>query len=153
MTRLRFAFSRETLDPGALASALQDEACGALVTFEGRVRNHNDGRGVQRLEYEGYEALGIKEGDRIVAEAFARFPIARACCVHRLGVLGIGDLAVWVGVTAAHRDAAFAACRYIIDEVKTRVPIWKKEHYAEGDSGWINCEVRSSDAPAGSALP
>ena len=96
---------------------------------------------------------GIQEGDRIVAEAFARFPIAKACCVHRLGVLDIGDLAVWVGVTAAHRDAAFAACRYIIDEVKTRVPIWKKEHYAEGDSGWINCEVRSADAPAGSALP
>jgi molybdopterin synthase catalytic subunit len=126
---------------------------GGYSSFEGRVRNHNEGRSVVRLEYEGYEALGLKEGEQIVAEAFARFPIAQAHCVHRLGVLEIGDLAVWVGVTAAHRDAAFAACRYIIDEVKTRLPVWKKEHYDSGDSGWINCEVSVADAPAGSTLP
>jgi len=142
MTRPRFAFSRETLDPGALASALQDEACGALVTFEGRVRNHNDGRGVQRLEYEGYEALAVKEGERVLDEALTRFGIAHARCVHRLGGLALGEVAVWVGVSAHHRGDAFAACRYIIDEVKQRVPIWKKEFYAEGDSGWVNCEVR-----------
>ncbi len=149
----RFAFSREAIVPEAHRQAVSDPVAGAYASFEGWVRNHNDGRGVQRLEYEGYEALGVKEGEKIVAEACERFPVARARCVHRLGVLDIGDLAVWVGVTAAHRDAAFAACRYIIDEVKTRVPIWKKEHYAEGDSGWINCEVRSADAPAGSAPP
>ncbi|MBL8201205.1 MAG: molybdenum cofactor biosynthesis protein MoaE [Chromatiales bacterium] len=148
-----FEFSREPFTPERYRSRVSDPVAGGYASFEGWVRNHNEGRGVQRLEYEGYEALGIKEGDRIVAEAFARFPIAQAHCVHRLGVLGIGDLAVWVGVTAAHREAAFAACRYIIDEVKNRVPIWKKEHYAEGDSGWINCEVRTSGAPAGSALP
>lgn len=159
-----FAFSRDPVDPGAYRSRVSDPVAGAYASFEGWVRNHNDGRPVRELEYEAYEALGTKEGERIVAEAVARFPIARACCVHRLGRLEIGDLAVWVGVTAAHRDAAFAACRYIIDEVKARVPIWKKEHYAEGDSGWINCEVRagavagpptdaatSADAPAGSA--
>lgn len=137
-----FAFSREPLDPAALARALADEACGALVTFEGWVRNHNEGQAVQRLDYEGYEALGVKEGTRIVEEALGRFRIARAQCVHRLGALALGDLAVWVGVASHHRGEAFAACRWIIDEVKDRVPIWKKEHYAGGDSGWINCERR-----------
>jgi molybdopterin synthase catalytic subunit len=137
-----FAFSREPLDPAALARALADEACGALVTFEGWVRNHNEGQVVQRLDYEGYEALGVKEGTRIVEEALGRFGIARAQCVHRLGALALGDLAVWVGVSSHHRGEAFEACRWIIDEVKDRVPIWKKEHYAGGDSGWINCERR-----------
>ena len=148
-----FTFSRDPFTPERYRDLLSDPVAGGYASFEGRVRNHNEGRGVVRLEYEGYEALGLKEGERVVAEAFDRFPIAKAHCVHRLGVLEIGDLAVWVGVTAAHRDAAFAACRYIIDEVKTRVPIWKKEHYAEGDSGWINCEVRAADAPSGATLP
>jgi molybdopterin synthase catalytic subunit len=138
-----FAFSRAVLDPAMLAQPLADTACGALVTFEGRVRNHNEGRTVLRLEYEGYEALAGKEGARIVAEALEKFDIAHARCVHRLGPLALGEMAVWVGVSAQHRGAAFAACRYIIDEVKDRVPIWKKEFYAEGDSGWVNCEVRS----------
>lgn len=148
-----FAFSREPFTPERYRALVADPVAGGYASFEGWVRNHNDGRGVARLEYEGYETLGIKEGNRVIEEAFSRFPIARAHCVHRLGLLEIGDLAVWVGVTAAHRDAAFAACRYIIDQVKTRVPIWKKEHYAAGDSGWINCEVSSADVPAGPALP
>jgi molybdopterin synthase catalytic subunit len=148
-----FAFSREPFTPDSFRDLVADPVAGGYASFEGWVRNHNEGRRVLGLEYEGYEALGMKEGDRVVLEALARFPIAKAHCVHRLGALEIGDLAVWVGVTAAHRDAAFAACRYIIDEVKTRVPVWKKEHYADGDSGWINCEVSPSDAPAGSALP
>ena len=139
-----FAFSREPLAPAALARALEDESCGALVSFEGWVRDHNDGRRVERLDYEAYEALATKEGERIVAEALERFAVTRAGCVHRLGALALGDLAVWVGVSAAHRGAAFEACRWIIDEVKDRVPIWKKEFYPEGDSGWINCEVRSA---------
>lgn len=137
-----FAFSRGPLVPAELARAFADEACGALVTFEGLVRNHNDGRVVQRLDYEGYEALAVKEGTRVVEEALGRFGIERAACVHRLGSLALGELAVWVGVAAHHRGEAFAACRYIIDEVKDRVPIWKKEFYADGDSGWINCERR-----------
>jgi molybdopterin synthase catalytic subunit len=137
-----FSFSRDPLVPADLARALGDAACGALVTFEGWVRNHNDGRAVERLDYEGYEALAAKEGRRIIGEALARFGIAHARCVHRLGALALGDLAVWVGVTSHHRGEAFAACRYIIDEVKDRVPIWKKEFYASGDSGWVNCESR-----------
>jgi len=149
----RFAFSRGPIVPDRCRELVVDPVAGGYASFEGWVRNHNDGRPVVRLEYEGYEALGIKEGDRVVQEALARYPVAQAHCMHRLGVLEIGELAVWVGVTAAHRDAAFAACRYIIDEVKTRVPIWKKEHYADGDSGWINCEVSPADVPAGSVRP
>ena len=119
---------------------LADPASGGFCAFEGWVRNHNEGHAVTQLEYQAFELLGVKEGERIVAEAFAHYPIKQALCVHRLGRLGIGDVAVWVGVSAAHRDEAFKACRYIIDEVKHRVPIWKKEHYANGDSGWVNCE-------------
>ena len=84
--------------------------------------------------------LANKEGERIVKEAIERFGVLKAACVHRVGSLAIGDIAVWVGVSSKHRAEAFAACRYIIDEVKHRVPIWKKEHYVNGDSGWVNCE-------------
>jgi adenylyltransferase/sulfurtransferase len=135
-----FAFSNEPLEPERYRAELADPASGGYASFEGWVRDHNEGRRVERLEYEAFEALAIKEGERIVADAVARFGVSRAACVHRVGALGIGDLAVWVGVSAAHRGEAFAACRYIIDEVKHRVPIWKKEHYADGDSGWVNCE-------------
>jgi adenylyltransferase/sulfurtransferase len=95
---------------------------------------------VRHLEYEAFEPLAVKEGERIIAEAVERFGIEHAACVHRIGDLAIGDMAVYVGASARHRDEAFRACRYIIDEVKHRVPIWKKEHYENGDSGWVNCE-------------
>ena len=111
---------------------------GAFAGFEGRVRSHNDGRAVDGLHYEAYAALAEAEGERVLAEALERFDILDARCVHRTGDLAIGDIAVWVGVTAAHRDAAFAACRYIIDEVKARVPIWKRERYAEGGEDWLH---------------
>jgi len=136
-----FRFSDRALDLDACRALLADVSCGAYASFEGWVRDHNEGREVRALDYEAYESLGKKEGDRIIDEALSRFAIERAACVHRIGALQLGDLAVWVGVSAPHRDAAFAACRYIIDEVKSRVPIWKKERYLDGDSGWINCEA------------
>jgi len=129
-----------------LRAALTDPACGGYAAFEGWVRNSNEGQPVRRLEYEAFEALALREGERIVAEALVRFGVAHAACVHRIGELAVGELAVWVGVSAAHRDEAFRACRYIIDEVKHRLPIWKKEHYLNGDSGWVNCE-RCTTAP------
>jgi molybdopterin synthase catalytic subunit len=95
---------------------------------------------VHGLCYEAYDALALREGEAILAETMARFEILDAACVHRTGDLAIGELAVWVGVTAAHRDAAFAACRHVIDEVKSRVPIWKHERYVEGDAGWLHPE-------------
>jgi sulfur-carrier protein adenylyltransferase/sulfurtransferase len=136
----QFSFSQSTLDTQALRISLEDPTAGGYASFEGWVRNHNEGHAVTRLEYEAFEALANKEGERIVNEAIEKFGVVRAACVHRIGSLGIGELAVWVGVSSRHRAEAFAACRYIIDEVKHRVPIWKKEHYVTGDSGWVNCE-------------
>ncbi len=135
-----FVFRSDSLDVADLKTALEDGSCGACVTFEGWVRNHNEGMRVNRLEYEAYEPIGIAEGDRVLKEACEQFAIEHAQAVHRTGMLEIGDCAVWVGVSSAHRDAAFEACRYIIDEIKVRLPIWKKEHYENGDSGWVNCE-------------
>jgi molybdopterin/thiamine biosynthesis adenylyltransferase/molybdopterin synthase catalytic subunit/rhodanese-related sulfurtransferase len=135
-----FFFSSSALRPEEYRAALGDPAAGGYSSFEGWVRNHNEGLAVTRLEYEAFEALAIKEGERIVTEAIERFGVINAACVHRVGSLAIGEMAVWVGVSSRHRAEAFAACRYIIDEVKHRVPIWKKEHYVTGDSGWVNCE-------------
>jgi molybdopterin synthase catalytic subunit len=136
-----FAIVQDPIDVDTWAGRVADAAAGALVVFEGRVRNHAGGRGVRALSYEAYEALAVKEGERVLAEARERYGILGAACVHRVGELAIGDCAVWVGVTSAHRAEAFAACRFIIDEIKHRLPIWKKEHYAAGDSGWVNCEA------------
>jgi molybdopterin synthase catalytic subunit len=130
----------ETIVPEILREELTDRAAGAYVGFEGWIRDHNEGQEVLRLEYEVYRPLAIKEGEKVIEEARAKFPILHAECVHREGLLEIGECAVWVGVTAAHRDEAFAACRYIIDQVKVRLPIWKKEHYVAGHSGWVSCE-------------
>ena len=137
----RFQLSDRQLNPDGYRAGLSEPGCGAYAAFEGWVRNENEGRIVSRLEYQAYEPLAIKEGDRIVDEAIGKFAVTNALCVHRIGELDIGDLAVWVGVSSPHRDEAFTACRYIIDEVKQRVPIWKKEHYADGDSGWVKCEA------------
>lgn len=135
-----FDFSATPLIPDRFREQLLDAGAGAYVGFEGWVRDHNEGRQVLNLEYEAYEVLGLKEGEKIVRDARMRFGVTAACCIHRIGKLDIGDLAVWVGVSSPHRGEAFAACRYIIDEVKHRVPIWKKEQYVDGDSGWVNCE-------------
>jgi sulfur-carrier protein adenylyltransferase/sulfurtransferase len=135
-----FSFTTAPIDTAACRAALEDRACGGYASFEGWVRDHNEGREVRRLEYEAYATLAVREGERIVAEAIEKYGVTRAACVHRVGDLALGEMAVWVGVSAPHRGEAFAACRYIIDEVKHRVPIWKKEHYVDGDSGWVNCE-------------
>jgi len=135
-----------TIDPAALKHELEDAAAGAAVCFEGWVRNHHGGEAVVALEYEAHAGIAEAEGTRILAEARDRFEILTAHVRHRTGRLEIGDCAVWVGVSAAHRGAAFDACRYIIDELKARVPIWKKEHYADGPSGWVNCATRGAKA-------
>ncbi len=135
-----FQIAQSALDPSALKNELAHDTCGACVTFEGWVRDNSHGRNVTRLEYEVHRELATKEGKRVMAEASEKFDIELARCRHREGPLEIGECSVWVGVSAPHRDAAFAACRYIIDEIKKRLPIWKKEYYEGGDSGWVNCE-------------
>jgi molybdopterin synthase catalytic subunit len=135
-----FRLSATALLLEPLRAELTHASCGGYASFEGWVRDHNEGRRVLRLEYEAFELLAVREGERIIEEARQRFGVERARCVHRVGALEIGGIAVWVGVAAPHRGEAFDACRYIIDEIKHRTPIWKKEYYEDGDSGWVNCE-------------
>ena len=135
-----FRFTHTPIDTASWRAELTDATCGGYAAFEGWVRDHNENSNVRHLEYEAFEPLAVKEGERIIEEAIARFGVEHAACVHRIGDLAVGEMAVWVGVSARHRHEAFLACRYIIDEVKHRVPIWKKEHYENGDSGWVNCE-------------
>lgn len=134
----RFAISEAAFDIAPLREQLLGHDAGAYASFEGWVRDHNEGRAVQGLSYESYRALAETEGQAIIDEALQRFAITRAACVHRTGELALGDLAVWVGVSAGHRGPAFEACRWIIDEVKSRVPIWKHERYAEGSPTWLH---------------
>lgn len=133
-----FRLSTEPLDYALLRREVLEPDGGALVVFEGTVRNHNQGRAVTQLEYEGAEALAAKEFLRLEAEVREQFDFLKVLCVHRVGRLAPGDTAVWIGVTSVHRSAAFAACQFVIHELKKRLPIWKKEYYADGDSGWIN---------------
>ena len=134
------------LKPEVLREALLSQSAGAYVSFEGWVRARNDGKDVTALEYEAYGVLAQSEADAILAEARGKFGILGISCAHRTGRLGLGELAVWVGVVAEHRGDAFEACRYVIDELKARVPIWKKEHYLGGESAWVNSATRGVHA-------
>lgn len=137
-----FAISDTPIDATRLKHELEAAGAGAVVCFEGRVRDHNEGRAVHGLSYQAYVGLAEAEGRRILEEARNRFAIERVACVHRVGDLALGEIAVWAGVSAGHRAAAFDACRYVIDEVNARVPIWKREHYADGPSEWLHPEAR-----------
>lgn len=136
---MMFAITEQPIDRDALRDAMVNQSCGACVLFEGWIRDHYEGRAVARLEYEVYRTLAEAEGRVILSEAMSKFDIEDAACVHREGLLELTDTAVVVAVVSAHRDAAFRACRYIIDEVKQRLPIWKKEHYVDGEAHWVNC--------------
>jgi len=136
----KFELSGDTLDIAALARSLTHRASGAFASFEGWVRDHNDGRQVDGLDYEIFAPLALAEGEKILEEARAKYAVNAIRAVHRHGMLVIGDAAVWVGVVSAHRDEAFRACRYVIDEIKHRLPIWKKEHYRDGKAEWVNCQ-------------
>lgn len=146
-----FQLCNEAIQIESLSRQLCHDEAGGFVSFEGRVRNFNDGKPVLKLEYEAYSRLALNEGDKILAEAQQIYPIISASCVHRVGPLEIGEVAVWVGVLSKHRGEAFEACRYIIDEIKSRVPIWKKEYYADGTTTWVNCAECASHARARSA--
>ena len=139
-----FRISEDPLDVSSLSEGLKHPGGGAFVTFEGRVRNHNDGQSVVALDYQAYKPLAEAEGSKILEEAIQRFGLLSCVCVHRVGHLEIGGLAVWVGVAAAHRAESFDACRFVIDEVKKRVPIWKKENLDSGESHWVACHDESA---------
>ncbi len=124
----------DRLDVGALLAPTP--ADGAVCVFLGVVRNENAGRRVVGLEYEAYEEMALPLLEELVAETRRRYPVTEVRLVHRLGRLEIGETSVVVAVSAPHREQAFAACRLAIDTLKRRVPIWKKEFYADG-SAWL----------------
>jgi molybdopterin synthase catalytic subunit len=134
-----FTLTERPIAVQPLIETLRDPQVGALATFEGWVRNHNHDRAVLSLEYQVYPELALLEGQKIIAEALERFPLRQALAVHRWGHLQVGDGAVWVGATASHRQAAFDGAEYIINELKRRLPIWKKEHYQDGGTEWVYC--------------
>lgn len=132
-----FTLTDQPLTEIAWIKNVQNMQAGAFVVFEGRVRSENNERKVMQLVYEGDAALAANEFARIEAESLQKFDILEVRCAHRTGTLALGDTAVWIGILAAHRGPAFEACRYVIDELKKRLPIWKKEFYTDGDSGWL----------------
>ena len=134
-----FTLSDQTINPQSLTDEVRCAAAGGFASFEGWVRNHHQGRDVASLEYEAFPALAEKEGNRILEQICKKHDIVSARCVHRTGHLQIGEIAICIAVSAAHRDAAFDACREIIDAIKSTVPIWKKEHYTDGKSIWVKC--------------
>ena len=125
------------LEAGAAFSFLQDEHAGAIAIFVGTTRQWTDEIETTRLEYEAYEPMAVKEMKRLAAEAKERWPVLRLVLIHRLGGVPIKEASVLVGVAAPHRKTAFEACRFLIDTLKERVPIWKNEHYADGATEWI----------------
>lgn len=121
--------------------------CGALATFTGVVRDHHDGKSVLRLIYTAHEAIAEKLIREIETEAIDRFGVAECLCVHRVGELGIGEEAIVAVVRSGHRGEAFDAVRYVVDNVKRRVPIWKEEFYADGTSAFVEgCSLVTTDA-------
>jgi len=134
---VRYVLTAEPLAIEPLIEAVRSDAAGGLVTFVGYVRaTSDDDRPVTGLTYEAHEELALAELRRIGSEASTRFGRARVAIAHRLGSLGLGEAAVAIAVASAHRAAAFDACEYAIDELKRRVPIWKKEHYRDGVPLW-----------------
>jgi len=132
----KFRIQDSPLDLTALRREMDDPSCGAVVCFEGLVRNHHEGRDVTALRYTHHPVMAEKEGQRILEETLKKFPITHALAVHRIGDLTIGDIAVVTLTASAHREAAFEANRYLIDEIKAKVPIWKFESYASGEQEW-----------------
>ncbi|HLV00173.1 MAG TPA: molybdenum cofactor biosynthesis protein MoaE [Acidobacteriota bacterium] len=130
------ALVTEEIRPRELIQQIKVPEAGALVTFDGIVRNHARGRRVRYLEYEAYGSMAEREMEKIRTEALSRWPLTGLLIVHRVGRLEIGESSVFIAVSAAHRGDAFDACRYTIDTLKQTVPIWKKEHYDDGEV-WI----------------
>jgi len=139
---------REPIAPGELLESLKAPEDGAMVVFDGFVRNNFKGGKTLYLEYEAYEPMAYAKMREIVAQMRERFAIHRIAMVHRLGRLEIGETSVWIAVSAAHRGAAFEACRYAIDTLKRAVPIWKKEYFA-GGAVWADGETPSQEAISG----
>lgn len=134
---IRATITDEPLDGFAPFRTLGTPADGAVLVFEGRVREMNEGRPVSRLDYEAYRPMAESELRRICEEAAARHPVGAVIAAHRVGRLEIGEVSVAIGVAAPHRAACYEASRHVIEQVKARLPVWKHEHYEDGGSTWV----------------
>ncbi len=144
----RAAIVTEPIDMAAIVREVSAESFGAITTFMGTVRNSSHGRNVTGLEYSAYVEMAERELNEIVREAAALDAAGAVVAVHRIGELRVGDICVMIAAAHAHRASAFAACRYVIEEIKTRVPIWKRERYVDGSAEWVNACVDAESAAA-----
>lgn len=135
---MRASLVDRAIDVAALIDEASDDSCGAASVFLGCVRNVNDGRDVTGIEYSAYRSMAEREMTAIVREAAETYDAPRIIVEHRLGTLGLRDVSVAVVVAHPHRGAALDATRFVIEELKRRVPIWKLEHYVDGDREWVN---------------
>jgi molybdopterin/thiamine biosynthesis adenylyltransferase/molybdopterin synthase catalytic subunit len=135
-----FQIYSRAIEPTDLHHLLESHSAGAFVSFEGRVRNTNEGKKVESLEYQIYNELALKEGEKILNEAKEKFSIIDTAAIHREGHLFLGDIAILIGTLSKHRKEAYLANKFIIDQIKLRLPIWKKEHYESGDHRWVFCK-------------
>jgi molybdopterin synthase catalytic subunit len=143
---MRTAIVERPIDATALTAEVASIASGATVVFIGTVRDMNDGRDVTALDYKAYTSMAERELSSIVGEAETRWTSSRIVCEHRVGSLTLGDASVVIAASHPHRGEAFDACRYVIEELKKRLPVWKREHYADGDLAWVENGTSSSTA-------
>jgi len=147
-----FTLTRDPIDTETLIRHVRGEEDGAIVSFDGFVRNHSHGRRTLHLEYEAYESMALSKIREIGAQLHEKFSIHRVAVVHRLGRMEIGETSVFIAVSAAHRAAAFDACRFAIDTLKRTVPIWKKEYFEDG-AVWADGELPPLPAATQTAKP
>ena len=133
----RARITTDVIDTQALLARVDDPSCGAVILFLGVVRNHNEGRGVEAMRYDAYDEMAQSMLGEILAEAEERYGVGHLAAVHRVGPVGIGDVSVAIAVSSAHRGDTYEASRYVIEEIKARLPIWKKERFVDGTSEWV----------------
>lgn len=132
-----FQITDQVIDTTNLVASVESPSSGALVIFEGRVRNHHQGKAVSALEYSAHPVLAQPEGQKLIDETLEKFPdVEKIAATHRTGHLGIGEIAVSIAVTSPHRPAAFAACDHLALQLKNRLPVWKHEHFTDGTNDW-----------------
>ena len=129
--------TREPIAVEALLAALAGPSDGAVATFSGVVRDNQDGRAVDHLEYEAHEPMAEMQIAQLGWDAAGRWGLSSVCVQHRLGPMAIGEVSVFIGVAAPHRGEALEACRWLIDTLKAEVPIFKKEYYRDGGTNWV----------------
>ena len=132
--------TRGRIDPAEVVNSVKDERAGGIVLFLGTVRSINEGRSVERLEYQAYRAMAEKKIREIEAEVRERWPVQRVKILHREGSLPVGEVSVAVAVSSEHREEAFEACRYAIGTVKHSLPVWKREKIVGGGDHWVEGE-------------